>query len=65
MLESNGKQLAIITLCRIVDANVKSTNSCKAQRERKHGKIKRAKDIRTEMLQELKNERVQKKLIFL
>ena len=56
MLESNGKRLAIITLYRIVDANTASVNSCKAQYERKCGKIKRAKEIRAEMLKELKQE---------
>ena len=56
MLESNGKRLAIITLHRIVDANTASVNSCKAQYERKCGKIKRAKEIRAEMLKELKQE---------
>ena len=56
MLESNGKRLATITVQRIVAANKKSVNSCKAQHEKKCGKIKEAKDIRAEMLQELKNE---------
>jgi len=56
MLESNGKRLAIITLHIIVDANTASVNSCKAQCERKCGKIKRAKEIRAEMLKELKQE---------
>ena len=41
---------------RIVDANTKITNSCKAQHERKCGKVKREKCIRVEMLQELKKE---------
>ena len=36
--------------------NTKSVNSCKAQHERKWGKIKRVKDIRAEILQELKKE---------
>ena len=37
-LEDNGKRLAIITVCRIVDDNNKSFNSTKAQDERKMGK---------------------------
>ena len=41
---------------RIVDANTKSANSCKAQHERKCGKIKRAKEIRKELLNDLEKE---------
>ena len=40
LLESNGKRLVIITPYIIVDANVKSLNSCKSQYEKKCGKIK-------------------------
>ena len=54
MLESSGKLLAIITVCRIIDGNTTSVNSCKAQNERKCGKIKRAKEIRKELLKNLK-----------
>ena len=54
MLESNGKRLAIITVCRIVDANITSVNSCKAQCDMKCRKIVRAKEIRKELLKDLK-----------
>ena len=54
IIESRRKRLAIMTMRRIIDTSNKSVNSCKAQHERKSGKVKRAKDIRTEMLQELK-----------
>ena len=33
MLESNWKQLAITTVCRIVDASTKSVNSCEVLRK--------------------------------
>ena len=56
VLEDNGKRLVAITVCRIVDANTKSVNSTKAQHERKTGKVKRAKEIRKEMLTKLKEE---------
>ena len=56
MFERNGKRLSIMTVCRIVDPNAKSVNSCKFQHKRKFGKIKRAKDIRDEMSKQLKNE---------
>ena len=56
MLESTGKRLAIITVHRIVYDNSNSFNSCKAQYGRKCGKIKREKDIRDKMMNELKNE---------
>ena len=54
MLEINGKRLAMLTVHIIVDTNTKSVNSCKAQYERKCGKIKIAKDFRDETLKELK-----------
>ena len=54
MLESNWKRLAITTVYRIVDTNTTSVNSCKAQHESKCGKIKRAKEIRKELLKNLK-----------
>ena len=56
MLESNWKGLAIITVYRIVDTNTTSINQCKAQHERKCGKIKRAKEIRKELLNDLEKE---------
>ena len=56
MLESNGKRLSMITVHRIVDSNTKIANSCKDQCERKCGKIKRVKEMREEMLKDLKNE---------
>ena len=61
MLESNRKILAILKVCRIVDANSTSANSCKARCERKGREIKRAKDIRAEMFQELEQEIKEKK----
>ena len=48
ILERRCKQLATKIVHRIVDSNTTSMNSCKAQHERKCGKIKRAKDIRQE-----------------
>ena len=54
MLESKGKILATIIVHRTVDANTTSVDSCKAQCERKCGKIKRAKEVRKEVLKELK-----------
>ena len=39
-----------------MDDNTKSVNSYKTHHEIKCGKIKRSKDFRAEMLQELKNE---------
>ena len=39
-----------------MDANATSVNSCESQCERKCGKMKRVKDTRVEMLQELKQE---------
>ena len=52
--ESRVKRLVIRTVNRIVDANNKSENSWKAQHKRKCGKVKGAKHIREEMLQDLK-----------
>ena len=43
-------------MCGIVDANAKSVNSCKSQHEQKCEKVKRTKEIRAEMLRELKDE---------
>ena len=50
MLEINGKRVAAINVCRIVDANARSKNSLKYQHERKLGKVKRSKEIGEEML---------------
>ena len=50
MMEIHRTRLAIITACRIVDANTQSLNSYEDRHERKRGKIKRAKDVRDEML---------------
>ena len=50
------EKLATTKVFRIVDANTKSVNSCEAQFERTRRKIKRAKHIRLEVLQGLKNE---------
>ena len=55
MLESNGNRLSAITMCVIVDTNTTSVNSYKYQYERKLEKIKRVKEIRADMLQELKH----------
>ena len=49
----------------MVDANTTSVNSCKAQWERKCGKIKRAKEIRKELLKDLKNEINEIKTIYI
>ena len=54
-MESNGKILAII-VHRIVDSNTASIKSCKSQYKRERGKIKRAKDVRKEIFQELEKE---------
>ena len=40
----------------IVEVNVKNVNSTKGQHERKIGKVKRAKEIRIEILTKLKEE---------
>ena len=46
MLERNGKRLAIVNVCRIVDAKTRSANSSKVHHERKYGKVKRTKEVR-------------------
>ena len=52
MLEIRGKILATIKLHGIAGASYKRENSCKDENERKYGKVKRAKDMRTEIFQE-------------
>ena len=43
-LKVTGKILATTTVHRTVDADTACVNSCKAQHERKYGKIKRVKE---------------------
>ena len=46
ILERRGKISATISLRGIANVNTKSVNYCKAQHERKCGKIRSAKDIK-------------------
>ena len=55
MLERNGKRLDMTKVRTLVDVSARSVNYSKAQHNRKCGKVKRTKEIREDLLQELKN----------
>ena len=63
MLEVNCKQLAIITVYRIVDTNTKSVDSTKVQYERKTGKVKREKETLTKLKEEIREIKVDDVLV--